>query len=183
MSEIINANDPKLKSSKVVFDTNIWIFIEGFCGSSSDRTTAYSNAYSKLLKQDNKIVVNDYVLGEFSNRCSRYEYDLLKAADNALPSFKRYRSSTEFRSVMESVRDTCLHILDGCEYVSVGKSDCDLRRMIEEFHLGKIDFSDLMLVNHCSQEKFCLMTDDIDYHGCGITIITANKKLIAKMGN
>jgi len=180
MIEILDVNNLSLTSAQVLFDTNIWIFVEGFCGSGAHQTNTYSNAYSRLLKQNNTIFVNDYVLGEFSNRCSRYEYDLRKNADSSLPSFKRYRQSAEFRPVMESVRDTCLHILNDCEYLAVGRSECDLERVIEEFHLGKIDFSDLMLVNHCSQEKLYLMTDDRDFQGRGVSIITANRKLLKK---
>lgn len=176
MTEVIDVAKVSIADSKVLFDTNIWIFIEGFCGSSAEQTNTYSNAYGKLLTQKNTIVVNDYVLGEFSNRCARYEYDVLKSADNSLPSFKRYRKSSEFKPVMESVRDTCHHILKGCEYISVGKSECDLEKIIEEFHFGHIDFSDLMLVNHCCSEKFYLMTDDIDFHGRGVPIITGNRR-------
>jgi hypothetical protein len=35
-----------------------------------------------------------------------------------------------------------------------------------------------MLANHCCQEKLYLMTDDWDFQGRGISIITANKKLL-----
>jgi predicted nucleic acid-binding protein len=180
MTEVLDVNSLSLASENVLFDTNIWIFIEGFCGSGARQTDIYSNAYSRLLKQNNTIFVNDYVLGEFSNRCSRYEYDLLKGADASLPSYKRYRRSSDFRPVMESIRDTCLHILEDCEYLSVGKSECDLERVMEEFHLGEIDFSDLMLANHCCQEKLYLMTDDMDFQGRGVPIITANKRLLTK---
>ena len=175
MTEVLDVSNLSLVSANVLFDTNIWIFVEGFCGSGARQTDIYSNAYSRLLKQNNTIFVNDYVLGEFSNRCSRYEYDLLKDADPLLPSYKKYRRSQEFRPVMESVRDTCLHILEDCEYLAVGKSECDLERVIKEFHFGEIDFSDLMLVNHCCQEKLYLMTDDWDFQNRGVSIITANQ--------
>jgi predicted nucleic acid-binding protein len=181
MSKIINASDVSISSSKVLFDSNIWILIEGFCGASQDRrTAAYSGAYKKLLQNENTIVVNDYVLGEFCNRCTRFEYEVMKESDAKLPYYKVYRKSSEFRWVMESVRDTCLHILEGCEYISVGRADCDMKKALEEFCSGEIDFSDIVLAEHCAKENLHLMTDDEDFHRCNVSIITANKRLIAR---
>jgi hypothetical protein len=182
MSKVINAKDVSISSSKVLFDSNIWILIEGFCASSQDhRTQVYSAAYKKLLQNGNTIVVNDYVLGEFCNRCTRFEYEVLKEADDTLPNYKVYRRSNDFRPVMESVRDTCLHILDDCEYISVGRSECNMTKALEDFCSGDIDFSDIVLANHCAKEKLHLMTDDGDFHGRGLSIITANRKLIARI--
>jgi len=181
MSKVINASNVSISSSRVLFDSNIWILIEGFCGASQDhRTTVYSGAYKKLLQNGNTIVVNDYVLGEFCNRCTKFEYEVMKEADAALPHYKVYRKSPEFRWVMESVRDTCLNILDGCEYISVGRSDCDMAKAVENFCSGEIDFSDIVLAEHCAKENLHLMTDDGDFHGRGVSIITANRRLIAR---
>lgn len=184
MSRIINANSVSLSSSRVLFDSNIWILIEGFCASSQDnRTAVYSAAYKKLLDNRNTIVVNDYVLGEFCNRCTKFEYGVMKEADPTLPNFKTYRRDPDFRWVMESVRDTCFHMLKGCEYISVGRSDCDMVKALEDFCSGEIDFSDIVLAEHCTKENLHLMTDDGDFHGRGVSIITANKRLIAKSGH
>jgi hypothetical protein len=178
-SEIIDVAAISIADSKVLFDTNIWIIINGFCGSSPGRKlSAYSNAYKQLLQKNNKIIVNDYVLGEFSNRCARFEWELAKKNDPAVGTFKSYRQSPQFLPKMELVRDTCLSIVSDCEYVRVGRTECDIVQVIKDFCLGKLDFSDLVLTQHCVHENFYLMTDDGDFCDSGLRLITANQSLI-----
>lgn len=178
-SEVIDVGSISIENSKVLFDSNIWIIINGFCGQSAgQRLSAYSNAYKQLLNRNNTIVVNDYVLGEFSNRCARFEYDLAKQASSSIGSFKNYRQSAQFAPTMEVVRDTCLNIIEDCEFVQVGRSECDIVRAIKDFCIGKLDFSDLILTQYCVNENFYLMTDDRDFSESGLRLITANQKLI-----
>ena len=131
MSEIINAKNVAISKKRVLFDTNIWIFINGFgANSAQHRADIYSDAYKALIRNENTIVLNDYVLGEFFNRCARMEYDLkkleLQREDALVPHFKEYRRSAEFTPVLESIRDTCLNMLDDCEFISVGGHHYDI---------------------------------------------------------
>lgn len=179
MNDVTDVSALKLEKSRILFDTNVWMLIYGLGANvAQPKMKAYSAAYSNLLKSTNKIVVNDYVLGEFCNRCVRYEYDVRQRQDRTLPRFKEYRSSAHFRDVMESIRDTCLHILDDSEYVRVGNTDCDARKAVQDFCNGELDFSDLILVEYCLLEKLYLMTDDADFVGCGVNLITHNAKLL-----
>jgi hypothetical protein len=41
-----------------------------------------------------------------------------------------------------------------------------------------LDFTDLITANYCSSEGVVLMTDDFDFAGSGLEIITANWKLL-----
>ncbi|MBI1202821.1 MAG: PIN domain-containing protein [Rhodopseudomonas sp.] len=179
MNSIIDASNMNLDKTRILFDTNTWIFIYGFGGNSAaEKARAYSDAYSKLLKSTNRIVVNDYVLGEFCNKCARYEYEIRRDSDPKFPAFKKYRSSSDFSDVMESIRDTCFHILDDSDYIRVGVQSCNVHEAVDGFCKGTMDFSDLILVEYCQLENLFLMTDDADFKGCGINIITHNRKLL-----
>jgi hypothetical protein len=178
-NEIINASSVSIEGKRVLFDANIWIIINGFCGHGPGyRLEVYSGAYKRLLVRDNIIVVNDYVLGEFINRCARFEHDLAKKENPSVGSFKAYRQSASFVPTMESVRDTCLNLIDDCEFIRVGKTEYDIVKAITQFSLGKLDFSDLILAQHCAQEDLYLMTDDFDFSGTAVRLITANRKLL-----
>ena len=69
MSEVISAKNVAISKKRVLFDTNIWIFINGFgANSAQHRADIYSDAYAALIKNENTIVLNDYVLAEFFSK-------------------------------------------------------------------------------------------------------------------
>jgi hypothetical protein len=182
MSKIIDARTVSIENSRILFDANVWMFINRFGAySMPDRANSYSAAYKALLQKNNKIVLNNYVLGEFFNRCAKLEYELRKTefeAENVpIPRFKLYRRSSEFESVLESIRDTCLNMLDDCEYVSVDGHHYDIKSVLNECCDQCADFTDRVLIDFCTKEKLFIMTDDADFVNCGLDVITANKKM------
>jgi len=44
--------------------------------------------------------------------------------------------------------------------------------------MGNSDFNDLVLVELCRSKGFMLVTDDGDFKGKGITVLTANRRLL-----
>lgn len=166
-----------------MFDANIWLFLNGYSNEAREKTNVYSEAYKRLLNNENTIVVNDYVLGEYCNRSCKIEYENQRNSSEApeqFPSFKRYRGTREFLPVMESVRDTCLNIIDDCEFLPVGAGHYKIADVLKRFCDGALDFSDLIAADYCLAEKIVLMTDDFDFAGTPIEIITANRRLLKR---
>lgn len=79
--------------------------------------------------------------------------------------------------MLESIRDTCLNMLDACEFISVSGDHYDIQAIVSDCCDKCADFSDLMLISFCKEENLYIMTDDVDYAGCGLDIITANRKI------
>jgi hypothetical protein len=186
MSKITDVRAVAIEKSRVLFDTNVWIMINGFgADAAKHRANLYSEAYKRLIEGGNTIVLNNYILGEFFNRCTKIEYEIVKAereADGApVPQFKAYRRSAEFAPVLESIRDTCLNMLDDCEFLSVDGGHYDIKSIIADCCTECADFSDLVLIGFCRKEKLYVMTDDADYSSSGLDIITANKKMKSKV--
>jgi hypothetical protein len=184
MTEVINTSDLKeVEGKRILFDANIWIMVEGFSASANQhKVNLYSSAYG-LLRQKNQILINDYVLGEFCNRCAKLEFDAHVAAlelpaGSFQPQFKRFRQTPEFAGAMESVRDTCLNLLDDCVFVPAAAGEYHIDELLNEFCAGRLDFSDLVLREFCRKQDAMLMTDDADFAGCDLTLITANKWLL-----
>jgi hypothetical protein len=185
MSKIIDTRSIVIEKARILFDTNVWILINGFGGNSAqNRATLYSAAYKLLLNNDNTVVLNNYILGEFFNRCTKLEYEIIKndieAANGSIPHFKAYRRSPEFAPVLEGIRDTCLNMLDDCEFISVEGHHYDIRSIVNDCASECADFSDLVLIEFCKLENLCMMTDDADFSQSGLDIITANKKMLHK---
>jgi predicted nucleic acid-binding protein len=184
MSEIIDASYVNLSGSRILLDTNVWILIFDFDARSMPyKMETYSDAYGRLLKGNNTIIVNDYILGEFCNRCTKIQYENDKRRSgnlSAFPTYKEYRSSDDFRQTMETVRDVCLNIIGDHEFVSVADAHYDIDAVIQRFSRGDIDFSDIILIDFCLKEDLYLMTDDRDFGGRGLRLITANRRLLQR---
>ena len=183
-TNIIDTRKVDIKGQRILFDANVWILINGFgSDSSSYKAGVYSATYKSLLTNDNVIVTNDYIIGEVFNRCAKLEYEILKqehdSTQTKFPSLKAFRQSSEFSLAIESVRDTCLNILDDCEFVSVDGKHFDVVDIVTRCASDRIDFSDLVIMDYCRKEALVVMTDDADYMGCGLQIITANRKMLA----
>jgi len=48
-----------------------------------------------------------------------------------------------------------------------------------EFEKGNSDFNDQVLCEICKEKGFTLVTDDPDFSGSGVTILTANSRLLS----
>jgi len=182
MTKPIDAQKISIQGRRVLFDTNIWLMVNGYSNAVRKKSDTYSEAYSALLKNDNTVIINDYVIGEYCNRSCKIEYENHKQsspAPDAFPHFKQYRKSQEFQSVMESVRDTCLNLIDDCEFLPVHGGQYKITDVLGRYCDGTLDFSDIIMADYCTSESLVLMTDDADYAGCGLEIITANRRLLS----
>lgn len=177
MPMIFNAaNGCEFSNRKIVFDTNVWIAIDGF--DPRPDLAVYSDFYASAKAQGNTIVVNDYILGELFNRACRIQYDLEYPDDPGKRQFKARRQHADFKDFMETVRDTCLNILDDCEYEHALDAGCDLRPYFEEAGTGSIDLSDIVIRQHCHTKGYVIVSHDADFAGCGLDFVTANRKVL-----
>ncbi len=169
---------------KVLFDTNIWFCIEGYGSEPGNKNQKiYSGLYSDLRKSDNVVIVNDYVIGEFFNRSARLEYEVRRNAfkgPGKFPHFKALRKQRDFIECMETVRDTCLNIIEDCEYVPVNGADCDVAKVIEEATGGQLDLADIILREHCRQHGFAVVSHDADFADGTVDLITGNAKVLGR---
>lgn len=168
----------EFSNRKIVFDTNVWIAIDGFDPRPDPYVTAYSDFYAAAKQQGNSIVVNDYILGELFNRACRIQYDIFYDDDPTKRKFKARRQLPEFKDYMETVRDTCLNILDDCEYEHALEPACDLRPYFDEAGTGAIDLSDIVIRQHCQAKGYVIVSHDADFANCGLDFVTANQRVL-----
>lgn len=181
MTRIFSAFQPcEFAGRKILFDTNVWIAINGF-DPSATRPAAYSDYYGEVLKSDNQLVVNDYVLGEFFNRSCKLEYEIRKksSGDDKFPHFKQYRQSEEFKEFAETVRDTCQNMIDDGVFEPVG-GVFDIHALLDEASAGRSDFTDIVLREHCKAQGYVVVSHDRDFANCGLDLVTANKRMLVQ---
>lgn len=165
-------------SDDVLFiDTNIWLYLYAPQAPDDWKARTYSRALAKILSAKCRIFIDALVLSEFINRYARLTYNLSKKTGSAL-EFKEYRNSTEFKPVAGEIEAAVRRITRHCQRTETGFSTCDLDRLLTEFGQGNSDFNDQLMLELCKTNGWKLVTHDGDFKDCGLTLLTANRKLL-----
>jgi hypothetical protein len=69
-------------------------------------------------------------------------------------------------------------VLQHCTRVASGFETLAIDTLIDEFATGDLDFNDQILTSLCDRTGLKLVTDDGDFRGRGISVITANQRLL-----
>ncbi|MGV1817757.1 PIN domain-containing protein [Agrobacterium tumefaciens] len=158
---------------KILFDTNIWIAIDG--NDPRDHHAAYSDYFGEVLSSDNQLVTNDYVISEYFNRSCKIQYDIQYRGDpDAGKNYKSRRKSGHLLQYMTDVRDICEDILRDCQFENAITASCPVLSHVSEAKDGLLDFSDIVIREHCLRHGHVIVTDDADYINCGLDLVTAN---------
>ncbi len=167
------------KDREILFDTNVYLFVDGY--DTRPVSKVYSNYYWQVVNDpSNKIVINDYILSEFFNRSCRDQYKLEVVNKTTSLSYKEFRKTNDFIQYMETIRDSCIHFLEESKFSVACKDNSDIDAILHEAAKGTLDFSDIIVNEHCTKDNLILVTDDYDYIDCSIDIVTANKKFLTE---
>ncbi len=163
----------------LLFDTNIWLFLYGpQYGLTDSRVRAYSAAMKSVLTGRSHILIDALVLSEFVNAMARFAYNTLPTKPRPR-DFKAYRSSSIFKPVAKSIADACRRILAQAGRTDSGFPSLNIETTLSDYETGKVDFNDQILVELCKSKNFTLVTDDSDFKGMGLTILTENRRLLS----
>lgn len=166
-------------SDRLFFDTNVWLHLYGPLSFSPDpRAKAYSAAFKVILQKKCKIFLDVLVLSEFVNVIARHRYNAKYPNSSGRPSFKAYRNSAAFNVVAKEITQACRRMSSESQYVDTNLSSFDVENLYCQFERGGEDFNDLALSELCRRQNLKFVTDDGDFKGHGLTILTENLKLL-----
>lgn len=158
---------------RILFDTNIWIAIDG--NDPRPHHVNYSNYLGEVLKSDNKLVTNDYIISEYFNRSFKIQYQIqYKNEPDPWAQYKSRRKAGTLKNLLEEVRDICHDILTDCDFDSAITSNCPMDQHVTETAVGILDMSDIIIREHCSRNGYVLVSDDSDFCDCGLDLVTSN---------
>lgn len=164
---------------RLFVDANVWLFVHGPSKPGDRRVAAYSRALAKCVAARSAVQIDALVLSEFVNRYARIRHSVLQLTGAAAPrDFKQFRNGPRFRPVAEEIADAVRRILAVCNRMESGFSSVDILAMISRYALGGHDFNDQMIIDLCRRQGLVLVTDDRDFGGSGLTLVTANRKLL-----
>ena len=115
------------------------------------------------------------IVSEFINTYARIKWKLIAPHINP---FKVFRKSEEFKAIAQDIAADVRHVLNHCSRVENGFETLDIEGLMAEYAVGDSDFNDQIIVALCQRKGLKLVTDDGDFGGQGISIVTANKRLL-----
>ena len=159
---------------ELFLDTNIWLFIYGPQDPASTQMYAYSSAFRHILEARSRIYIDALVISEFINAYARQQWYLI-APDT---KFKEFRNSPLFNPVAQEIADNTKRVLNHCSRIESRFETLDIDGLMNEYAEGGVDFNDQVIRKLCNSRGLKLVTDDVDFGGQGISIITANRRLL-----
>lgn len=168
---------------KLFFDTNIWLIVFGPQEPRNiKKIRIYSSAFQRILKAKSKIYIDVLVVSEFINTYARQKWYLKKLDQNLAEkykeSFKKFRNSSHFIPIAQQIATDTRRILQFCQKIEDGFGKLNTNRLINEYASGNHDFNDQVLGELCRSKGLKLITDDGDFKGEEVPILTANRKLL-----
>ena len=159
---------------ELFLDTNIWLFIYGPQDPTSTKMYIYSSAFHHILKAQSRIYIDVLVISEFINAYARQQWQLV-ASDT---KFKEFRNSPHFKPIAQEISDNTKRVLNHCSRIESRFETLDVDGLMNEYAEGGADFNDQVIRELCNSRDLKLVTDDGDFGGQGISIITANRRLL-----
>lgn len=165
-------------SDKLLLDANVWLFLYSPQYRPTDRRArAYSTALKGMLAARCAIFIDAIVLSEFVNALARFTYHSMP--DRTRPSdFKAFRNSSSFKPIAKSIADSCRRVLEIAKRIECGFTSLDTADLLRQYEYSRPDLNDLLLAHLCRVQGLTLVTDDADFRGTELAILTANTRLL-----
>ncbi len=168
--------DYKFKPNDAFFlDANIWLFICGPQKPKDKRAEEYSQAFKKMLSAQCRIYIDVLIISEFINTYARMKWKIVAPASG---NFKQFRSRADFKPIARNIAADVKYVLSHCSRIESGFEALDIDGLIAEYAQGDSDFNDQVITELCRRKGLTLVTDDGDFRGQGIPVVTANGRLL-----
>jgi len=165
---------PEILSGGVIFDANIWLSINGpFQDDVADRARAYSGLYKKILEAGGEVYLPQVVACEFLNRAVWIQAE----ADGFKRGSGKLHQAADYPTWIREACDLLNAVVGDSRRVADGFDNLDLAPVYASAEAGGLDFHDVLIVKLCESFGCVLVTDDRDYAGQDVAIITFNQRL------
>ena len=165
-------------TDELLFDANVWFFLYGPHRPGSPQAAAYSGALARILAANCRVYVDVLIISEFVNRYARLKHQLLQGRPGVPRDFKRFRTTAAFKTIAADIAADTRKILSTSTRVDSSFATLDVDTLVNAYGTGDSDFNDLVLAELCRAKGLMLITDDGDFKGKGIAVLSANKRLL-----
>lgn len=176
MSQIKDISSYSFSADDRLFlDANIWLSVYGPMAHKRSRVSIYSNAIRDIRKEGCSVFIDVLIMSEFVNTYARWEH---KQSSARRKKFKDFRKSPAFVPIARDIAANARRIVSQCHRCSSNFAGMDIEALLTEFEKGDSDFNDQVFSQLCRDKGLILVTDDGDFKGAKLTILTANSSLL-----
>jgi predicted nucleic acid-binding protein len=166
-------------TDELLLDANVWFFVHGPHRPGDPKASVYSGALARIFAARSRIFVDVLIISEFVNRYARLKHNILQGRAGVPRNFKQFRQSSTFKTIARDIAADVRKILTNCSRIESGFPELDIESLVTEYGRGDSDFNDLVLTELCKSRGLKLVTDDGDFKGRDITVLTANRRLLS----
>lgn len=174
MKKVYRCKDiPNLKGRNIFFDANILLYLYFATPSMKNWPTKYSAVFSKLVANGNRFIVDYNVLSEVINRELRLSYEPFRAVNQNL-KYKHWRDSADGKNA--EIRTYSL-IKSLFQHFSIDGKVYEFEDVNSMLSPSNLDFMDKAIINLCQAKGYVLLTNDKDFFGADLEILSENRNL------
>jgi len=159
---------------ELFIDANVWLYFFGPQKPIDSRVATYSQALKKILSAKSKIYIDVLIVSEYMNTYARIKKNIVAPKKK----FKDFRKSPAFKPIASDIAADIKRIISLCSMIDSGFKELEINDLLNEYAFGDSDFNDQVITALCKKKRLKLVTDDADFKGKGIQVVTANKRLL-----
>lgn len=164
----------KIQERKIFVDANVLIYI--FWSSKGTRSKIYTSVLQDIIKQKNTMYIDFNIVSEVVNRVFKTEYDN-HMKENGYLRLKEYRTMQEGKDTLSNIYMIFKkQILTQIEIIGKSFSRADIENFLV---VESLDFNDKAIVSICKENNLVLLTNDYDFKGTDIDILTSNPAILS----
>lgn len=168
------------RDDRLFIDTNIWILIHAPSYRPDSRILVYTEAWRRALNAGAQVFATPNSLAEFVKAYSIGAWRT-RPDKKAFPEYKQFRSNTEsFGRVVIEIDDAIQEMKKHVTFEADGIEIEYLIDLLPRYGEGRADFTDLLFAHMCYRNNWTLVTDDADYVGIEVNLLTANRTLLSR---
>ncbi len=163
------------RDDKFFLDANIWLSVYGPMTHNRRRASIYSSAIRDIHSTGCAVYIDVLIISEFINVYARWEHKQSASRNN---NFKDFRRSSAFVKIAEDIAVNAKRIIKQCQLCDSNFANIDIEALLTEFGKGDLDFNDKVFSTLCKDRGLILVTDDEDFKGSDLAVLTANDRLL-----
>lgn len=160
---------------RLFLDANIWLYLHGPLQPSAHRhVKIYSQAFKRILSENCQLNIDVLVVSEFVNRYARILWKNVRPKED----YKKFRNGPRFKPVAQNIAADVRLVLQHCSRIESGFAILEINDLLNDYAAGSSDFNDQVITELCKEKGLTLITNDGDFKGQGIPLLTANQRLL-----
>ena len=160
-------------ADRLFIDASVWLLVHGPQPVADSRVELYTEAYRRILEAKSRIHIDVLVVSEIIHAIVKIRCRLARCG-----SIKEFTDSESYPQTARETSDVVRRILRCCLRLDDCFASMSIDRIIDEFSDSRSGFNDHVLIDLCKRKSLTLVTDDSDFRGRDIRILTANYNLL-----